>query len=258
MVRVMINESKNVLSDNELKRYQRQIILFGKECQIKLKKAKVAVVGVGGLGSPIAFYLTAMGFGFIKLIDFDKVSLSNLNRQILHWTTDIGKVKVLSALEKLKKLNPEVEIIPIKERLTKENAEQLLSDVDICFDALDNWESKLLLNEICVKLNKILIHAGVRGMYGQMLVIIPGKTPCLQCLINGEKIKTAEKLPILGVTPAILGTLQVLEATKIITGYGKPQVGNLIVFDGFSTELELIHVKKDPNCPICSKMQGQA
>lgn len=243
-----------ILSDEELSRYDRQIRLFGIETQSKLKKAKVAIVGAGGLGSPVAYYLVAMGVGELKIIDFDAVSLSNLNRQILHWTTDIKKDKVISAYEKLSKLNPNTKIIPIKKKLTKENAEELLSDVDLCIDALDNWKSKLLLNNICVEMKKTLIHAGVRGMHGQMLVIIPGKTPCLRCLLSEDIIIEEEKLPILGVTPGVLGTLQALEAVKILTNYGKVLLNKLLIFDGYETEISIIDIKRNPNCTVCSRL----
>ncbi len=244
----------DTFSSEELRRYDRQLRILGLERQKKLKDSKVAIVGVGGLGSPIALYLAAAGVGHIKLIDFDKVSLSNLNRQIIHWTSDIGKDKVISAKEKINKLNPNVAVTSIKQALSKDNAEALLSDVDICIDALDNWKSKLLLNEICVKLRKPLIHAGVKEFYGQILVIIPGKTPCLRCIVSEEVIEERGKIPVIGVTPGIIGLLQALEAIKLITGMGELTLNQLILFDGLSMELTKVTVEKNPTCPVCSHL----
>ncbi len=242
------------LTSEEIRRYSRQLGIIGEENQIKLKKSRVAIIGVGGLGSPVAYYLVAAGIGYIKLIDFDKVSLSNLNRQILHWTSDIGRDKVISAKEKLNKLNPNVQIIPVKQVLSKDNAKLLLGDVDLCIDALDNWESKLLLNNICVELRKPLIHAGVREFYGQMLVIIPGKTPCLRCIISEEVRLERDKIPVIGVTPGILGLLQALEAIKLLTNVGEPVLNKLVLFDGYSLEFSKVGVERNPNCPICSSL----
>jgi len=254
MKAIAINRIKNNLTSEELIRYDRQLKILGLENQKKLKKSKVAIIGVGGLGSPVLLYLTAAGVGFIKLIDFDRVSLSNLNRQIIHWTNDIGRDKVISAKEKLNKLNPNVMVVPVKQVLSKENSEILLKDVDLCIDALDNWKSKLLLNEICVKLRKPLIHAGVKEFYGQMLVIIPGKTPCLRCIISEEPMEKKNKIPVIGVTPGILGLLQALEAIKLITGIGELSLNKLVIFDGLSLELTKVGVDKNPNCPICSRI----
>lgn len=242
------------LTLEEIKRYDRQLKIIGSENQRKLKGSKIAVIGAGGLGSPVLLYLTAVGVGLIKLIDFDKVSLSNLNRQVIHWTDDIGRDKVISAKEKLNKLNPNVKIIPVKQVLSRENSETLLKDVDLCIDALDNWRSKLLLNETCVKLGKPLIHAGVRGFYGQMLVIIPGKTPCLRCIIPDELMEYKEKIPVVGVTPGVLGLLQALEAIKLITEIGDLSLNKLVIFDGLSLELTKVSVSRNPDCPICSKI----
>lgn len=247
-------EGEAMLTIEELKRYDRQIKVFGVEVQTKLKRARVAIIGAGGLGSPAAYYLAAMGVGTIKIIDYDKVSLSNLNRQILHWTNDIGRDKVLSAYEKLSNLNPHVKIIPIKEKVTRENAEELLRDVDLCIDALDNWESKLLLNDVCVKYRKPLIHAGVRGTYGQMLLIIPGKTPCLRCFLTEDVMREEERLPVLGVTPGVLGTLQALEAVKLLTGYGKNILNKLLIFDGYELDFSYVEVKRNPQCSICGSI----
>lgn len=245
---------KTALNADEITRYDRQLKLIGEHNQIKLKESCVTIIGAGGLGSPIAYYLAAAGVGCIKLIDFDVVSLSNLNRQILHWTSDIGRDKVISAKEKLNKLNPNVKVIPIKQELTSDNAEILLRDSDLCIDALDNWASKLLLNKVCVELNKPLIHAGVRGFYGQMLIILPGKTPCLRCILPEGIERRRDKIPVIGVTPGVLGLLQALEAIKLLTGIGEISLGELIIFDGLSLELTKIRIERNPKCPVCSSL----
>lgn len=246
-----------VLTEEEKRRYSRQLMLFGEEVQLKLKKSRVAIVGAGGLGSPVAYYLAAAGIGKLRLIDYDTVSLSNLNRQILHWTSDIGKPKILSAKEKLTKLNPNVKIEVIKDKLSEANYRKLLEGMDLIIDALDNWQAKMLLNKACIRMKKPLIHAGVRGMYGQLLVIIPGKTPCLRCLIPSPETEI-EKLPVFGTTPGVLGLIQVTEAFKLLTGYGEPLLNKLLIYDGYSLEFSYIDVTRNPNCPVCGEAPNEA
>lgn len=242
-----------ILTDEELERYDRQIRLFGIEAQEKLKNSKVLIVGVGGLGSPAAVYLVAAGVGEIILIDPQRVKLSNLNRQILHWTRDIGKLKVESALEKLRELNPSVKITIYSLPADKDILEKLVPSVDLIIDALDNWETRFTLNMVCVKYRKPLIHAGIYGLYGQVLVIVPGVTPCLRCIIAKEPSET-KPLPVLGATPGLISMIQVTEAIKILTGYGKPALNKLIVYNGYTMEFHVVDITRNPNCPVCSNI----
>ncbi|RLG83952.1 MAG: adenylyltransferase [Thermoprotei archaeon] len=241
------------LSPEELERYSRQIMVFGEEGQKKLKKSKVLVVGVGGLGSSVLYYLAAVGVGKLIIVDKEKVELSNLNRQIIHTTKDIGKEKAKSAEEKLRELNPNIDIEAYSTKFNEDLAKELIPKIDVAIDALDNWDTRIILNKYCVKYKKPLVHAGVRESYGQLMVIIPGKGPCLHCVFP-RKPREEHPFPILGPIPGVLGALEALEAIKIITGYGKPAVGKLLIFDGKNLTIDIINVQRNPNCPICSKL----
>lgn len=238
------------LSSSEIERYDRQIKLFGIEAQLKLKKARVMVAGLGGLGCPAALYLVAAGVGKIVLVDRERVELSNLNRQILHWTRDIGELKVNSAAKKLRELNPEVDVEAIPTEINEDTVYDLVSQVDIVIDGMDNWKTRFILNRVCVLQSKPFIHAGVYGMYGQLLVVIPRKGPCLQCVIPELPLER-EHPPVLGTTAGILALLEVTEAIKIITGYGEISIGQLILYDGYTMSLSRIKVSRRENCPVC-------
>ena len=242
-----------LLSKEELERYDRQIILFNVDGQVKLKKARIVVFGVGGLGSVSSIYLTALGIGKLLLVDHGKVELSNLNRQILYKTSDIGKFKVKIAAQRLKELNPNVDIEYSIEKITSENVYDFIREADVVIDGLDNWETRFIVNRACVELNKPFIHAGVHGMYGQLLVVVPGKSPCLQCVMPIKPSKE-RKIPILPATPAVLAALQVTEAVKMITGYGKSAIGKLILYDGYSMSFHEIPVSRRENCPVCGSI----
>ena len=242
-----------MLTEEERVRYDRQIRLFGIKGQEKLKEATVLVVGAGGLGTAASLYLVAAGIGKLILVDKENVELSNLNRQILYWTEDVEKPKVEAAKSKLIKLNPNVKIITYKSVLEEDMARKLVKEADVVIDALDNWETRFMLNKVCVEERKPLIHAGVFGMHGQLLTIIPGETPCLQCIIP-EKPPEKKGFPVLGTSPGILALMQVTEAIKIITGYGKPAKGKLIVYDGERMSFSEISVKRRKDCPICGKL----
>jgi molybdopterin/thiamine biosynthesis adenylyltransferase len=244
----------NRLTSKEIERYDRQIRIpsFGFNGQEKLRKAKVAVAGVGGLGCLAATYLTAAGVGRLVLIDNGKVELSNLNRQILHWEDDVGRGKVESAVEKLGKLNPHTKIEGKVAEIDAENVYSLIKGSDVVVDGMDNFKTRQILNEACVKLGIPFIHAAVHGFEGRLLTIIPGKGPCLQCLAHEEPAET-KPTPVLGVTPAAMASLQVMETIKLITGIGEPLVGKLLVFNGLHMEFEEVTVRKQPNCPVCEK-----
>jgi len=235
-----------------LERYERQIRIFGVEGQVRLKKSKVLVAGVGGLGCTAALFLAASGVGNIVLVDSERVELNNLNRQVLHWTRDIGVKKVYSAAKKLKELNPEVNVEVVDDSLREDNVYDYVKRVDLVVDGLDNWRTRFIVNKVCVELGKPFIHAGVHEVYGQLLVIVPGKGPCLQCIIPKPPPETPNP-PMLSTTPGILALLEVTEAIKIITGYGKPAIGKMIIYDGYAMTFNEIQVKKRPNCPVCGK-----
>lgn len=242
-----------VLSKEELERYDRQIRVFGKGKQLLLKKSSILVVGAGGLGSAVLYYLVACGVGRIMVVDEGIVELSNLNRQVLYTTKDLGKYKADVLKDRLKDLNPNVEIIGINERFTVDLAEKIVPNIDLAIDALDNWDTRFILNKYCVKYRKPLVHAGVEESYGQLLTIIPGKGPCLQCVFP-RKPRVRTPIPILGPLPGILGAMEALEAIKILTGYGKPAYNKLILFDGYNMSFMEVEVKRNPKCPICGPL----
>ena len=240
------------LTEEELTRYSRQMMIpnWNVEGQLKLKNAKVTIVGVGGLGCPVALYLTAAGIGRITLIDKEKIELSNLNRQILHWSVDIGKFKTFSAIEKLSKLNPSIKFESYKEEIERESIRELIKDSNVIVDCLDNWKTRFILNEACVSERIPLVHAGVHSWYGQITTIMPGKGPCLRCILP-KTPKEEEKFPVLGVTAGVLGLLEALEAIKIIVGLGKPLVGRILFFDGETSSFQEAQVQRKKDCPVC-------
>lgn len=241
------------LSPEELERYDRQVRVWGIESQRKLKSATVLIVGVGGLGSPAAMYLAASGVGRLIIVDPECVELSNLNRQVLHWTADVGTEKVRSAYEKLRKLNPHVEVVPVQARLeTLEQLEGLVSRADVVIDCLDNWKTRFLLNEACVRAGKPLVHAAVRGLYGQLMVVKPGEGACLRCLLPSDPPEERQ-IPVAGPTPGVLGALEALEAVKLITGYGQPLISRLLIFDGMHGTVDVLAVHRRKDCPVCGR-----
>jgi len=238
-------------TQNEIERYARQIAIegFGESAQKKLKSAKVAVVGIGGLGCTAATMLAQAGVGDIAIIDFDIVENSNFNRQILHCQKDIARDKVASAYERLLETNPFITIRPIKAKIARENVNEILADRDIILDCLDNFEGRFILNEFCAKSRKPLIHGACYGFDGLVTTIVPGKTPCLSCIIPTETAQV--KSPVIGVAPSLIGTIQASEAIKLITGIGEPLFGKMLYFDLKMAIFKTIQLEKDPNCPIC-------
>ncbi len=243
-----------MLSEKEQQRYARQLMVreIGEAGQEKLKQARVLVAGVGGLGSPIALYLAAAGVGYIRLVDNDKVDYTNLNRQVLHWTTDVGRLKTESAGEKLPKLNDAIEIETLYETINEKSIARLTENIDLIMDATDNLETRFVLNGAALKKGIPFFHGAVAGFEGRITTIIPGKTPCLGCIYHGNIPK--QKTPVLGATPAVIGSLQVTEAIKYITGAGQLLAGQLLVYDGLRMKFTALTIKKDPNCRFCSQL----
>lgn len=237
-------------------RYARHYNLkdIGPEGQDKLHQAKVLVIGAGGLGSSVLYYLTAAGVGTIGITDHDLVSLSNLNRQILHTTSDLGRKKIDSAEEKLLSLNPEVSIIKHDLKVTSENITLLLTGYDIVVDATDNFTARFLISDNCFALGIPLVEAGVQGFEGILMTIIPGKTPCYRCLYPNppEDRKAFEGLGVVGAAPGIFGSLQALEVIKMITGAGKAIEG-ILVFDGLEGTFRNVRWSRGKDCSQCGQ-----
>jgi len=242
------------LSDEEKERYLRQILIFGHEGQESLKKSHVFIAGCGGLGSPIALYLAAAGVGTLTLVDQDTVVLSNLNRQLLHWSADIGRAKVRSGEEKLRCLNPEISIHAIHGSISSETLSALAKGADIIVDAVDLMETRLILNSYSVRFKVPFVHGAVHGLKGQMMVIMPGETACLQCLVH-HPIRYPV-VPVLGVTAGIIGLMEANEVIKLITGIGRVQAGRLVLWDGEQGTIDNLKVTKDPFCPVCGRSES--
>jgi molybdopterin/thiamine biosynthesis adenylyltransferase len=244
-------ESCRELSSEELERYSRQIPVIGCEKQLKLKESSVLVAGVGGLGSIILYYLVAAGIGRVVFIDDGIVELSNLQRQILFTTEDIGKPKVLVAENRLKALNPHIKLIPLQATITEDLLEKYIRDVDVVVDALDNWEARFVIDKIAWKYWKPIVHAGVGEYYGQLTVIKRGVTPCLRCLFRGVKSSSRGRVTVLATTPGILGLLEVNEVFKLLLGLSEPLYNKILVFNGKKPSIDIIEIKISDCSEIC-------
>jgi molybdopterin/thiamine biosynthesis adenylyltransferase len=243
--------SSELATSNKFLRYERQIMIegFGIKGQERLKKAKVVIAGAGGLGSIISIYLTTAGVGRIRLIDHDRVELSNLNRQILYVDKDIGKRKAEVAKERLESLNKEVLIEAIKETITEDNVFKLVDGYDLIVDAMDNFPVRFMLNKIAVQKKIPFFHGAIRGFEGRATTIIPGQTPCLSCLY--PRVPEPGVSPVIGVAPAVIGSIQATEVIKYIVGTGVLLTNRLLIYDGMSMEFMEIRVKRHPDCKEC-------
>ena len=246
------------MNDEQLLRYSRQIMLpsIDVEGQAKLLASRVLIIGVGGLGSPVAMYLAAAGVGRIILCDDDKVDLSNLQRQIAHRTSDIGIAKTQSAKNTLLALNPEISVDTIEKRLTRSELLEQVNSCDVVVDASDNFETRFLLNEVCVETHKPLVSGAAIRMEGQ-ITVFSNKTPqdpCYRCLYRneGELTETCSESGVLAPIVGIVGSIQALETLKLLANVGKLLSGRLLIIDGNTMEWREIRLKKDPECPICS------
>ncbi len=231
-------------------RYERQLLIpqIGQKGQERLAASKVTVIGAGGLGSPVLTYLASAGVGKLQIVDCDVVSESNLNRQFLHHTDDVGKLKVLSAKEKLSMLNPDVVLSTVNRRLNGENIEECLIGSDVVVDCVDNTDTRIMVARACINLNIPLVEGGVSGLYGYVIDI--GRDyPCLSCL-GYDNVKPVTPIPVLGVTAGIIGCMQANECIKLLLGIGEPLYGRMLNYDGLSGTWEEIQVKKDENCPV--------
>jgi len=239
-----------MLDQSELIRYNRQLIIpdFGEEGQGKLKDSHAVIVGVGGLGCASATYLAAAGVGHIAIVDFDIVELPDLNRQILYGEEDVGKKKVIAAKRKLSRLNSKLEITPVFAKITEENVLSLIDGARVVVDGLDNSATRLVVNSACVKQKIPYIYGGVSRLRGMVTTIIPGQTPCLACL----RPEGVGGLGVLGVTPAIIASLQALEAIKLLIGQSPALAGKLLLFNGDDMKFRLLEIRRNESCPVCS------
>jgi adenylyltransferase/sulfurtransferase len=242
-----------MLSERDLQRYERQIRIFGKEGQEKLKKAKVFIGGAGGLGSSISLYLAAAGVGRIRIVDHGTIELSNLNRQLLYADDDLGKGKSDCARERLKRLNPSIEVETFSETIAEENVNKLVADSDLIVDALDNFPTRYLLNTAAQVKNIPLFHGAVERLYGQATTIIPGQTACLRCIFPNAPAPSA--VPVVGSFCGVIGCIQATEVIKYINATGKLLKNKLLMVDGLNSTLEEIEVQRNPGCEDCRRRE---
>jgi adenylyltransferase/sulfurtransferase len=247
------------LSNEEILRYSRHLIIpeVGIEGQLKLKAAKVLLVGTGGLGAPLALYLAAAGVGKIGLVDFDTVDFTNLQRQVIHFTSDVGRKKLDSAAEKMKAINPFVEIVRHEVALTSENALDILKDYDLVVDGTDNFPTRYLVNDACVLLGKPNVYGSIFRFEGQATVFAYEGGPCYRCLYPEPPppglVPSCAEGGVLGILPGTIGLIQATETVKLILGIGEPLVGRLLLYDALAMKFRELKLRKNPECPVCGE-----
>ena len=243
-------------TDEQMERYSRHIILndIGGEGQRKILKSKVLIVGAGGLGSPAALYLAAAGVGTLGIIDSDNVDLTNLQRQIIHFTSDVGKPKVESAREKINQLNPDVKVVPYQEMLTSENVLEIIKEYDFVIDGTDNFPTKFLINDACVMEGIPYSHAGILRFEGQAMTYSPGNA-CYRCVFENpppkDAVPTCSQAGVLGAVAGILGTIQTAEAIKYIIGKGDLLTNRFLIFDALDMDFRTVKIHRNLKCPVC-------
>lgn len=240
-----------MITDEEQKRYHRQILMLGEAGQEKLKAARVLIAGAGGLGTVISLYLAAAGVGTLRVVDCDVVEASNLNRQILHWGGDIGRPKTASVSEKLADLNSLIRVEEVAGRIDETSIDAITEDCDLIVDAMDNFPTRYLLNRTALRKGIPFIHGAVRGLYGQATTVLPGKTPCLRCIFPGSPPR--EIFPIIGATCGVIGSIEATEVIKLLTGRGEPLAGRLFIWDGMAASADSLVVERNPACPDCGR-----
>jgi sulfur-carrier protein adenylyltransferase/sulfurtransferase len=247
------------LSKEEILRYSRHLIMpeVGMDGQTKLKAAKVLCIGAGGLGSPLALYLAAAGVGTLGVVDFDVVDFSNLQRQIIHTTADVGRPKLDSAAEKIKAINPYVEVRPFETRLTSANALDLFRQFDIVVDGTDNFPTRYLVNDACVLTGKPNVYGSIFRFEGQVSVFATEAGPCYRCLYPEPPppglVPSCAEGGVLGILPGLVGVMQATEAIKLILGAGEPLIGRLLLVDALGMKFRELKLRKNPDCPVCGK-----
>jgi molybdopterin/thiamine biosynthesis adenylyltransferase len=246
-------------TEERLERYSRHILLndIGIEGQQKLFDAKVLIIGAGGLGSPIALYLAAAGVGTIGIADADSVDISNLQRQVIHFTSDLERPKVDSAAEKMRAINPDITVRAYHEFLLAANIRPILRDYDFVIDGTDNFAAKFLINDACVLEDKPFSHGGILRFNGQAMTVIPGQSACYRCVFHAPPprgaVPTCSQAGVLGAVAGMLGTIQAVEALKFITGAGHLLTDTLLSFDAKTMDFRKVHFKRNLRCPICGE-----
>jgi len=244
-------------TEDQLQRYSRHIILpeVGGKGQKKLLDARVVIIGAGGLGCPVGYYLAAAGVGTIGLIDNDTVEMSNLQRQIAHSTKTLGKLKIDSAKATFEALNPDVTVAGIKERVNKDNILGLLKDYDVVVDGSDNFPTRYLVNDACVLLGKPLVSGAILRFEGQVTTIVPGEGHCYRCLFEemppAGLVPSCQEAGVIGAIPGVVGSLQAIEVIKLILGKGDALKNTLLIYDALRTTFRRVKVPKNPDCPVC-------
>ena len=252
------------LTEAELERYSRQLVLpeWSGESQERLRQSGAMVVGAGALGSPASMYLAAAGIGWLGIVDSDAVELSNLHRQLLHFTPDVGVPKAENAAVKLRALNPEVQIDAYPARLDASNAEAILAEVDVVLDCADSFETRYVVNDACCALGVPLVEAAVLGLAGQVMTIAPGRSACYRCAFAESppagSVPSCREAGVLGPVAGIAGSIQALEAIKLLTGVGSPLLDRILRIDAATTEQTLIATERRDDCPACSQVPAAA
>ncbi len=251
-----------MLNDEELLRYSRQILLrqIDIDGQLRLKQSRALIIGIGGLGSPVALYLAAAGVGELHLADFDTVDLTNLQRQIIHDSHSVGRSKVDSAIERLAAINPEIKLIPHSTALDVDSLAQAVAAVDLVLDCSDNFATREAVNAACVAACKPLVSGAAIRLEGQLSVFDPrrAESPCYHCLYGhgSEAELTCSEAGVVGPLVGLVGSLQALEALKLLAGFGEPMVGRLLLIDALGTRFRELKVKRDPGCSVCGVLHS--
>jgi sulfur-carrier protein adenylyltransferase/sulfurtransferase len=252
-----VPDTARTLSKEEIQRYSRHLIMpeVGMEGQLKLARAKVLMIGAGGLGAPLGLYLAAAGVGKLGIVDFDVVDFTNLQRQITFSTPDVGRPKAQAAKERLSAMNPQIQIVTYETRLTSDNALDLFRDYDIIVDGTDNFPTRFLVNDACVLLNKPNVYGSIFRFEGQTTVFHYRGGPCYRCLYPEPPppglVPSCAEGGVLGVLPGIVGSLQAMETIKLILGIGEPLVGRLLLFDALAMHFRELRLRRNPSCPVC-------
>ena len=247
------------LTEQQIERYSRHIILeqIGGAGQEKLLSSKVLIVGAGGLGSPAALYLAAAGVGIIGIIDADKVDTTNLQRQIIHHTSDVGLEKVKSAENKIRAINPDVSVKTYLQFAKADNSRDIIREYDFVIDGTDNFAAKFLINDACYFEKKPFSHAGILKFYGQLITVLPGKTTCYRCVFNAPPpagaVPSCSQAGVLGVLAGVIGSLQATEAIKYLLGLGKLLTDTLLTYDALAMDFRSVKLNRNPNCPLCGE-----
>jgi len=248
-----------LLTEQQMERYSRHIILeqVGGAGQERLLASKVLIVGAGGLGAPAAVYLAAAGVGTIGIVDGDKVDLSNLQRQIIHHTPDVGQDKVLSAQTKIRAINPDTKVVTYNRRVTAQNAREIIRGYDFVIDGTDNFPAKFLINDACYFEKIPFSHAGILQFDGQLITVLPGQTTCYRCIFGApppaNAVPSCSQAGVLGVLAGVIGSLQATEAIKSLLGIGELLTSTLLTYNALTMEFRKVRLSRNPHCPLCGQ-----